>query len=1506
MKKIIRLSFIAIAIIVASVLGGCVTETVTINFETNGGNVMEAVTVNINTTDITVADPVKAGHTFVEWYTDADLTTIFDNTAAVTTSITLYAKWTKLTYNVVISVDGVDSEPQVIEYGGNAILPADPVKTGYTFTGWFVGNTVTDGTNIAANQTITARFVIIDFTITFKDANNDTLYTYPVSYGHDLTTIPTVPAITGKTAAWSITNFTNITSNLTVTPVYEDIYYTVTYMNSLGKDEFNEDILVASSLGSVDVIYGGNIPTVPTADIIDGYTYSGNHGGYTFGEAITESDITIIFYYDINVYTVSFWVLGNMIDTQEVEWHTSAEVPEYVVPEGYFTDDNWSADFSSVEQNLVIYLNLTPNTYTITFVLGGEATNVLVNAAYKSIIAEPTAPTRDGFAFAGWFTDEDCTIPYIFTDNSEMPLNGMSLYAGWDLTSGVDVYPITFNITFVGGDTSDYSITRQMVPGMIYTPSQSVTGYDFVSMEINGVAYVGSSYTITAAATTIDLTYQLKTLNVSFTPIVWDTDHFEPGVPIIVNVTYGGALTPDQIPSLPDTVGYYFAWDHSDFSNITDNISVHIIYYETTVKTLILMNQSTVIYYITEDNFSEEEIDLPMFSASSGLNSLQRPGYVFLGWFNQTAGGTQYDLSTTSFATLTASGSIVLYAQWLDLEEFEAPTGITVTGQEIAWDQQPIDLTFYPVSYTIIIDGVETIVTVTDPANPSYTFSNGRLILPGTHSVIIIANGNETTNTSSLNSETFTFTIAVQAQTDDLGEVLETEIRDYYIVEYAEEGTTYVFYTDMDYTFNSSYIFSILSGGEYASVPQDNILSIGNTPGTFRFRVQTPSGLKTYYGKIVQFVGTFALGDSLADYTADVAFLEDENDSNDPYVNNTVTPYLVGSMNDFHFELTILDRMGSRVNAAMCELVYNFYLHETDPEAEVEWVLLEGAELSNYVSESASGVGYFDFKSLANGQEFRVEIAPKYQATMVTVPLVTFVFTVNNGYNVFTNEQMKLYFSDLNVDIINVHSDIIAVLNANQINADGSPMNGIATPEDNGVSFTDEDGAHYRGNVYMRLGTGINDDNFVVNGNYFTIDGSDLPFCNVNSDPNGGFTTTGFEGAFDVVSVQISIIYYFVQDVKDAITNDNRFTINNLTVIGNTVTPSVNYADTETIESQEALMSRNSGGLCGVMPRAGEAFFNNLNVSNTTIAFFSCIYGQNSAEEPLYMNLDYVHAEDSWANSVYGWAITGVTVTNSIIDKSGGAAIHVEDTRHGTEGIEDPYIYLDNATQVNNWVSGEEAWFKAYGKTSLALSIKSMVETGISPLGKTIIKTVISDVTGLETEKMNLVILCMAQIDVSKYGVGSEVAMDFEDTNNSITSIERAFDFISTDPRSSGGAFAFIVGDYSDPLAFIDAITYLMTTYAAYGVTQSQAAQMVYIAAFYNLPSLDLAAQAAMAVATDPEQDLTVAEAVAGVLYANGPIPMPDQPRYLEIANEVEAGTGASIIVIEMNNNDAQ
>ena len=40
----------------------------------------------------------------------------------------------------------------------------------------------------------------------------------------------------------------------------------------------------------------------------------------------------------------------------------------------------------------------------------------------------PTAPTKTGYTFAGWYSDAGLTTPYTFTT---MPASSITLYAKW-------------------------------------------------------------------------------------------------------------------------------------------------------------------------------------------------------------------------------------------------------------------------------------------------------------------------------------------------------------------------------------------------------------------------------------------------------------------------------------------------------------------------------------------------------------------------------------------------------------------------------------------------------------------------------------------------------------------------------------------------------------------------------------------------------------------------------------------------------------------------------------------------------------------------------------------------------------------------------------------------------------------------------------------------------------------------------------------------------------------
>ena len=111
--------------------------------------------------------------------------------------------------------DGTVLKTQEVQHGGDAEAPADPTRTGYTFTGWDKAFT-----NITADLVVTAQYSINTYTVTFKDWNGTELKTQEVQYGGDAEA-PADPTRTGYTFTGWDKAFTNITADLVVTAQYE-------------------------------------------------------------------------------------------------------------------------------------------------------------------------------------------------------------------------------------------------------------------------------------------------------------------------------------------------------------------------------------------------------------------------------------------------------------------------------------------------------------------------------------------------------------------------------------------------------------------------------------------------------------------------------------------------------------------------------------------------------------------------------------------------------------------------------------------------------------------------------------------------------------------------------------------------------------------------------------------------------------------------------------------------------------------------------------------------------------------------------------------------------------------------------------------------------------------------------------------------------------------------------------------------------------------------------------
>ena len=101
-----------------------------ITFDTDGGTEIAPIEQNYNTAVIKPADPTKTGYTFAGW--DKEIPSVMPNE-----NITITAQWTVNQYKITFANTGDSAiAPIEQDYGTAITAPAAPTREGYTFTGW--------------------------------------------------------------------------------------------------------------------------------------------------------------------------------------------------------------------------------------------------------------------------------------------------------------------------------------------------------------------------------------------------------------------------------------------------------------------------------------------------------------------------------------------------------------------------------------------------------------------------------------------------------------------------------------------------------------------------------------------------------------------------------------------------------------------------------------------------------------------------------------------------------------------------------------------------------------------------------------------------------------------------------------------------------------------------------------------------------------------------------------------------------------------------------------------------------------------------------------------------------------------------------------------------------------------------------------------------------------------------------------------------------------------------
>ncbi|PSA68022.1 InlB B-repeat-containing protein [Listeria monocytogenes] len=275
-------------------------------------------------------------------------------------------------YNVTFNIDGNTSEVKTVTEEDLIPEPTNPTKQGYTFDGWY--DAETGGTKW-------------DFTTGQMPANDLMLY-----------------------AHFSVNSY---------------------------QVNFDIDGAVMNEAVVYDTLL--NEPTPPTKQ---GYTFDGWYDAETGGNKwdfktmkMPANDVTLYAHFTVSSYQVNFDIDG-AVTNEAIVYDALLNEPATPTKQGYTFDGWYDAetggnkwDFKTMKMpanDVTLYAHFTINNYQANFDIDGAVTNETIT--YDTLLNEPTAPTKQGFLFDGWYDAEVGGTKWDF-NTMKMPANDINLYA---------------------------------------------------------------------------------------------------------------------------------------------------------------------------------------------------------------------------------------------------------------------------------------------------------------------------------------------------------------------------------------------------------------------------------------------------------------------------------------------------------------------------------------------------------------------------------------------------------------------------------------------------------------------------------------------------------------------------------------------------------------------------------------------------------------------------------------------------------------------------------------------------------------------------------------------------------------------------------------------------------------------------------------------------------------------------------------------------------------------
>ncbi|WP_168371012.1 InlB B-repeat-containing protein [Sporolactobacillus laevolacticus] len=348
----------------------------------------------------------RAGYTFEGWNTESDGSgTTFhvnDHLTISESNVTLYAKWKINSYTISFNSNGGSVVPNKnSDYGTTISAPSAPTKEGYTFDGWYKDKDLTEtwdfNKNTVVGDTILyAKWTANRYAVHFDSNGGSAAADVGTDYGNMITP-PAAPTKKGYT-------FVEWYKNKDLMKVW-----------TFDKDTViqNTTLYAKWAINSYSVTYDGNGSDGGSAPAEETYPYN--------------SDVTI----PENTGLLSrtgFAFAG---------WNTKADGSGT----SYVAGNRITMGLS----NVTLYAQWKINHYMVDFDSNGGSSVVNQTVDYGAQASRPTAPTRIGYTFAGWYKDKD--LIKVWTFDKDTVIQDTTLYAKWTFNQN------TVNFDSNGGRT---------------------------------------------------------------------------------------------------------------------------------------------------------------------------------------------------------------------------------------------------------------------------------------------------------------------------------------------------------------------------------------------------------------------------------------------------------------------------------------------------------------------------------------------------------------------------------------------------------------------------------------------------------------------------------------------------------------------------------------------------------------------------------------------------------------------------------------------------------------------------------------------------------------------------------------------------------------------------------------------------------------------------------------------------------------------------------------------